>query len=70
MKLIDRQYNRFSDRNTDTFLANKVEDIPANINEQYPNSCAGSMIIVIESGAVYIKNTEAKWQKFGTSEVL
>jgi hypothetical protein len=35
-----------------------------------PDCAVGSMILVISTGDTYIKNTEGKWQKVGTTEVL
>ena len=52
---------------TKTWLANRESDIPANHD---PEGAVGSKIIAIDTGALFIKNTEGKWQKFGSTTVL
>ena len=70
MKIRAREYVPAQDKADYTFLADSVADIPADMNERYPDAAVGSTIIVIEIGAMIVKNTKGKWQKFGTSEVI
>jgi hypothetical protein len=62
MKLIGQQ-----DRYLHTWLADKASEVTADFGQQ---SAIGSMIIVIETKDIYIKNNDGKWQKFGTNEVI
>jgi hypothetical protein len=67
MKLIANDYNRGQDDEIRTWLADNATEISANFDAE---SASGSMIIVIETKDIYIKNSEGKWQKFGTNEVI
>jgi hypothetical protein len=49
------------------WLANEDSDIAADFD---PDGAEGSMILVIASQSTYIKNTEGKWQKYGSTEVI
>jgi hypothetical protein len=62
MKLIGQQ-----DRYLHTWLADSAAEVTADFDAQ---GATGSMIIVIETKDIYIKNSEGKWQKFGTNEVI
>lgn len=67
MQLINREYNAFQDQYTNTWLANEATAIAPDFDAD----CAeGSMIIVISTKDVYIKNCNGRWQKFGTTEVI
>lgn len=68
MVLIDRKFNAYQDKYENTYLANDAADVA--VSEVDENSATGSVIMVVGSGAVYIKNTEGKWQKSGSTEVL
>lgn len=67
LKLVESEFNWILDGYIKTWLADSLSDFTADFD---PDSAPGSSIIVIETKDVYIKNTEGKWQKFGTSEVL
>lgn len=67
MKIIDREYNALQDKPTYTVLADTASEITADV---YPECAVGSMIIVVGTKDIYIKNTEGKWQKYGTTEVI
>lgn len=67
MKLIDREYNAHQDKDMKTWLADDATEITTDFD---PSSAIGSMIIVLETKDIYIKNNAGKWQKFGTSEVI
>ena len=67
MKLIDREWNAFLGKYTNMWLANNDDEITTGFD---PDGAEGSMIIVIASQSTYMKNTEGKWQKYGTSEVV
>ena len=67
MKLINREYNAHQDKYLNTWLADNATKITTDF---HPASAIGSIIIVIETKDIYIKNTKGKWQKFGTTEVI
>lgn len=67
MKLINHEYNAYQGKCTNTWLTNSAEAITADFDSE---SATGSMIIVISTKDVYIKNTEGQWQKYGTTEVI
>lgn len=67
MKLVDREWNAFLDKYTHMWLADNDGEITTNFD---PEGAEGSMILVIASQSTYIKNSEGKWQKYGTSEVI
>lgn len=67
MKLIDREWNAFLNKYMNMWLANEDSDIAADFD---PDGAEGSMILVIASQSTYIKNTEGKWQKYGSTEVI
>ena len=66
MQLIEAKWNQAQLKNEYTYLANSESDVTV------PNDDAaiGSQILVIGTGAMYIKNTDGKWQKSGTDEVI
>jgi hypothetical protein len=67
MKLIDRKWNAFLEKYENTWLADQESSITANFDSE----CAeGSIILVIATGAVWMKNTQCKWQKCGSNEVI
>lgn len=67
MKLIDREWNAFLNKYMNMWLANEDSDIAADFD---PEGAEGSMILVIASQSTYMKNTEGKWQKYGSTEVI
>lgn len=67
MKLIEQKWNRHLWQHENTWIADSVDEIPTNFD---PNSATGSVIFVIDAGATYMKNSEGKWQKVGTTEVI
>lgn len=68
MVIIDRKANAAQNAFELTYLANTPADVV--VSELDPDCAIGSSILVISSGAMYIKNTEGKWQKSGSTEVL
>lgn len=67
MELINREWTPYLDKYTNTWLADDETSLTADFD---PDSACGSMILVISTGDVYIKNTQGKWQKSGTTEVI
>lgn len=67
MKLIEQRWNPHLAQYEKTWLADTVDEITANCD---PDSACGSVILVISTGDSYMKNTECKWQKVGTTEVI
>lgn len=68
MVIIERAWNTAQCKWELTYLANTAADVV--VSELDPDCAIGSSILVISSGAMYIKNTEGKWQKSGSTEVL
>lgn len=67
MKLIDGKWNHYLDKCEHTWLADDESQITANFD---PECAEGSMIIVISTASTWMKNTQGKWQKVGTTEVI
>ena len=67
MKQIDQRWNPYLKKLERTWLADTEEELTADFD---PDAAEGSTILVISAGTAYMKNTEGKWQKIGTSEVL
>ena len=67
MKLISREWNNYLGKYTNMWLTNDASEITPDCD---PDGAEGSMILVIASQATYMKNTDCKWQKYGTSEVI
>lgn len=67
MKLIDREWTPCLGGYQNMWLADKESDVTADFD---PEGACGSVILVIESKATYMKNTQGKWQKPGTTEVI
>lgn len=68
MIVIDKRWNTLLQAHEITYLANTAADV--DVSELDQNCAAGSAILVIATESVWIKNTEGKWQKSGTTEVL
>lgn len=66
MKLIESQIHTLPDEYYNVWLADDESQITPSFD---PKSCSGSMIITI-TGKVFIKNTDGKWQKYGSAEVV
>lgn len=67
MKLIEQKWNSHCGQYERTWLA----DTEAEIVENFDQDCAsGSTILVISTKSVWMKNTQGKWQKCGTTEVV
>lgn len=67
LKLVESTFNWILNGYIKTWLADSKDDFSSDFD---PESAPGSSILVIETKEVFVKNTEGKWQKFGTSEVL
>lgn len=67
MKLIEREWNICMCRYTNVWLADNEDGITADFD---PESAAGSTIIVISTASTWMKNSQGKWQKVGTTEVV
>lgn len=67
MKLIDREWNIHLNKYQNIWLADDESELSADFD---PDGAEGSMIIVISTQANYMKNTNGKWQKLGTTEVI
>ena len=66
MKLIDINWNVLLCKAEHVWLADDESGITADFD---PESAEGSAIIVISTASTWMKNTQGKWQKVGTSEV-
>lgn len=67
MRLINQEWVPCLGAYNNTWLADTAEEITADCD---PKCACGSMILVISTGDTYIKNTQGKWQKFGSDEVI
>lgn len=67
MKLIECEWNTTLGKHNHTWLADDESAITADFD---PESAEGSVILVISTNATYMKNTQGKWQKVGTTEVV
>lgn len=67
MKLIDETWSHVLHTFFRTWLADNESEVTAGFD---PDSAEGSMILVISTNATYMKNTQGKWQKCGTTEVV
>lgn len=67
MKLINCEWNEHTNKYMRTWLADDDSDIAAGFDSE---SSEGSAIVVVSSGSTYMKNTDGKWQKVGTTEVI
>ena len=66
MTLIERELVGASNKYRNMWLADTDSDIPANFD---PDSAVGSVIMVIATQETWMKNSQGKWQKCGTTEV-
>lgn len=67
MKLINRKWNTFVGKYENTWLADDETGITADFDAE---GAEGSIILVISTEATYMKNTQGKWQKCGSTEVI
>lgn len=67
MKLIEREWNVILSEYTNVWLADNEDGITSEFD---PDSAPGSTIIVISTASTWMKNTQRKWQKCGTNEVM
>ena len=67
MKLIDREWNPHLDKYQNLWLADDESGIVADFDT---DSAEGSVIMVISTQATWMKNSQGKWQKCGTTEVV
>lgn len=67
MKLIASEWNPYLNSYEHVWLADDESAITADFDS---DGAEGSMIIVISTSSTWMKNTQGKWQKVGTSEVF
>lgn len=67
MKLIESRWNYGQGKAERTWLADTEGELTAAFD---PDSASGSSVFVISAGTAYMKNTQGKWQKIGTEEVI
>lgn len=67
MKLIDREWNPYLNKYQNMWLADDESGIVADFD---PEGAEGSAIMVISTQTTWMKNSQGKWQKCGTSEVV
>lgn len=67
MKLLSRRWNAFLNKYENTWLADDESGITAGFD---PDAAEGSIILVITTEATWMKNTQGKWQKCGSTEVI
>ena len=66
MELIECNWLAVQDKYHNVWLADDESEITADFD---PDSASGSMIIVIATKALFIKNSKGEWQRSGTGEV-
>lgn len=66
-KLIQQEYSGPQRAWMNTWQSDDGSDLTADFD---PKGAVGSSIMVIATGDLYIKNSEGKWQKYGTTEVI
>lgn len=66
-KLIGREWNKCLNKCTHEWLSDDGTELTADFD---PDSAEGSTITVIATSTFYVKNTEGKWQKLGSDEVI
>lgn len=67
MKLIDREWNAYLSKYVNMWLADDESAITPGFD---PDSAEGSVILVISTQVNWMKNSQGKWQKYGTTEVI
>ena len=67
MKLIGREWSACLGKYQNMWLADDETGITADFDA---DGAEGSSIFVISTEATYMKNTQGKWQKCGTTEVI
>lgn len=67
MELLNSRMNYVTRRPVRDWIADDESQLTADFD---PDSNPGSTIYVISSKEVYVKNSQRKWQKAGSTEVL
>ena len=67
IKLIQQEYSNPQREWMNSWLADTPEDLTPDFD---PKGASGSSVVVISTKDVYIKNSQGKWQKVGTTEVV
>ena len=63
-KMISKEYCVLEDSDICEFICDTETDV-TNLQTEYPNCCAGSNALVVETGNVYMVNASGNWVKFG-----
>lgn len=66
MRLFDKNWNPYMGRYEHVWLADSEDEITADCVE---GAGEGDVILALDTGSTWVKNTEGKWQKVGTTEV-
>lgn len=66
MKLLDSDWNPHLNKYQNVWLFDNDTGITADFD---PDSAEGSVIMVISTRETWIKNSQAKWQRCGSSDV-
>lgn len=67
MKMIERRWNCCLAQYENTWLADDESELTAGFD---PDGAVGSVVLVISTESTWMKNTQGKWQKMGTTEVI
>lgn len=67
MELVKSEWNPFTGGYTKDWIADDESQLTADFD---PDSNPGSTVYVIATKAVFMKNSQRKWQKVGTTEVV
>lgn len=67
MELIECSWLAEQDKYQHFWLADDESKIAADFD---PDSAVGSMILVIATKALFVKNCKGEWQRSGTTEVV
>ena len=68
MIVIEKRWNSLLQAHELTYLANTAADVV--IGDLDPDCASGSVVLVVDTEDVYMKNTQGQWQKLGTTEVI
>jgi hypothetical protein len=67
MKLIEKEWNPYLSKYEHTWIADDLEQLTSDFD---PECATGSAVLIISTGDTYLKNTDGKWQKVGSTEVV
>ena len=67
MQMIGKKWNCCMAQYEHTWIADNENNLTADFD---PDSAVGSVVLVISTNSAWMKNTQGKWQKMGTTEVL